>query len=114
MLLSGCERAFGVALSCIINTYQHMSSVDKYFLLGMIEALKEEQGMTSKTQQAIADHLSGMTVSQAARKHEISPAAIYEGLKRLTKKKAKESGMEPCPCCGTVVPVEKIDRSVLQ
>lgn len=70
--------------------------------------------MTSKTQQAIADHDAGLTVGQAARKHEISEAAVYAALKRRDKKLAKEAGLESCPCCGTLVSIEKINRDVLK
>ena len=70
--------------------------------------------MTSKTQQAIADHDAGLTVAQAARKHEISETAVYAALKRRDKKQAKEAGLQSCPCCGTLVPGEKINRDVLK
>lgn len=70
--------------------------------------------MTSKTQQAVADHIAGLTVAQAARKHEISETAVYAALKRREKKLAKEAGQQPCPCCGSVVPAEKINRDVLK
>lgn len=70
--------------------------------------------MPSKTQQAIADHQAGMSVAQAARKHEISETAVYAALKRLAKKQAKEAGMQACPCCGSMVPTERINRAVLK
>jgi len=65
----------------------------------------------SKTQDAVRLHLSGeMTVAQAARKMEISETAVYAALKRLERKEAKAAGLEPCPCCGSLVPVEQIKR----
>lgn len=69
----------------------------------------------SKTQEAIRLHREGgLTVAQAARQMEISETAVYAALKRLEKKEAKLAGLEPCPCCQTQVPKEKIDWNVIK
>lgn len=69
----------------------------------------------SKTQDAIKLHReAGMSVAQAARKMEISETAVYAAIKRLEKKEAKAAGKVPCPCCGTMVDVARLDRSVLR
>ena len=65
----------------------------------------------SKTQEAVRLHKAeGLTVAQAARKAEISETAVYSALKRLEKKEAKQAGLVPCPCCGTLVDQGKIKK----
>jgi hypothetical protein len=65
----------------------------------------------SKTQLALGlMRDKGLTAYAAAKEAGITPTVLYNAIKRETAK----GTMEPCPCCGTVVPVEKIDRSVLQ
>lgn len=69
----------------------------------------------SKTQEAVRMHREeGMTVAQAARKAEISETAVYAALKRLEKKEAKLAGLVSCPCCGSLVDADKINREVLK
>lgn len=64
----------------------------------------------SKTQEAIALVDQGMAPFAAAKQVGLSANTLYVALK---KRRARQ-GMEPCPCCGTIVPVEKIDRTVLK
>jgi hypothetical protein len=56
----------------------------------------------------------GTREQQAVRKHEMSETAVYAALKWLAKKQAKEAGMQACPCCGSMVPTERINRAVLK
>lgn len=64
----------------------------------------------SKTQEAIALVNQGMTPFAAAKQVGLSANTLYVALKRLKEKQ----GNEPCPCCGTLVPGEKINRDVLK
>ncbi len=66
----------------------------------------------SKTQEAMA-YLKANPEESAysiAQKFGLSPTTIYTTIKRA---KAKES-LVACPCCGTVLPEEKINRKVLK
>ncbi|MER2541451.1 MAG: hypothetical protein ABTQ26_19590 [Azonexus sp.] len=64
----------------------------------------------SRTQQALALWRSGQTPYAAAKEVGLSPTALYAAIKREEAKNEKE----PCPCCGTLVPGEKINRDVLK
>lgn len=65
----------------------------------------------SKTQDALRlMREKGMTPYAAAKEAGITPTTLYAAIKREEAKGA----VERCPCCGTLVPGEKIDRSVLK
>lgn len=66
----------------------------------------------SKTQEALAflaDH-EGESVYSVAKRFGLAPTTLYTALAREKLKAQKE----PCPCCGTLVPAEKINRDVLK
>lgn len=54
----------------------------------------------------------GLSPYAAAKKAGITPTTVYVALKR--REAAAAAGKEPCPCCGTLVPGEKINRDVLK
>jgi hypothetical protein len=65
----------------------------------------------SKTQEAIRlMREKGITPYAAAKEVGITPTTLYTGLKREEAK----GTMKPCPCCGSVVPVDKINTAVLK
>jgi transposase-like protein len=64
----------------------------------------------SKTQEAIALVNQGMTPFAAAKQVGLSPNTLYVALRKLREKK----GVEPCPCCGSMVPTDTINRDVLK
>lgn len=64
----------------------------------------------SKTQQAIELVDAGSKPFAAAREVGLSPNALYLAL----KKRREQQGVEACPCCGTLVPGEKINLDVLK
>lgn len=64
----------------------------------------------SKTQEALALVNQGMTPFAAAKQVGLSANTLYVALK---KERAKQ-GVEACPCCGTLVAGEKINRNVLR
>jgi len=64
----------------------------------------------SKTQQAIELVDAGAKPFAAAREVGLAPNALYLAL----KKRREQQNAEPCPCCGTLVPGEKINRDVLK
>lgn len=64
----------------------------------------------SKTQEALALVNQGMTAFAAAKQVGLSANTLYVALKRQREKQ----GIEACPCCGTLVPAEKIKRNVLK
>ena len=65
----------------------------------------------SKTQDALKlMREKGLTPYAAAKEAGITPTTIYAAIKREEAKGA----MATCPCCGSVVPAEKIDRSMLK
>lgn len=65
----------------------------------------------SKTQDALRlIREKGMTPYAAAKEVGITPTTLYAAIKREESKKA----MEACPCCGSLVPAEKINRYVLK
>ncbi|GEM_PF-6645069 len=67
--------------------------------------------MESKTQQALRlMREKGMTPYAAAKEAGIVPSAIYAAIKREEAK----GTMEACPCCGSMVPTERINRAVLK
>lgn len=64
----------------------------------------------SRTQQALALWRAGHTPYAAAKEVGLSPTALYAAIKREEAK----GNMASCPCCGSVVPAEKINRDVLK
>ncbi|WP_205203101.1 hypothetical protein [Azonexus hydrophilus] len=64
----------------------------------------------SRTQQALALWRAGYTPYAAAKEVGLSPTALYAAIKREEAK----GNMASCPCCGSVVPAEKINREVLK
>lgn len=64
----------------------------------------------SKTQEALALVSQGMTPFAAAKQVGLSANTLYVAL----KKQREKQGVEACPCCGTLVPGEKINRDVLK
>lgn len=65
----------------------------------------------SKTQDALRlMRERGLTPYAAAKEIGITPTTLYAAIRREEAKGA----MEPCPCCGSVVPAEKINRDVLK
>lgn len=70
--------------------------------------------MMSKTQEAIALVKQGMAPFAAAKHVGLSANTLYVALKREREKEARAAGKESCPCCGSVVPVEQINRNVLK
>jgi len=64
----------------------------------------------SKTQQAIDLVGTGMAPFAAAREVGLTPNTLYLALKRQREKLQ----FEICPCCGSHVPAEKINKSVLK
>ena len=66
----------------------------------------------SETQKALAylkEH-PDMSVYAVAKVHGLSPNTLYTAINR---EKAK-SGKVACPCCGSVVPSERINKEVLK
>lgn len=65
----------------------------------------------SKTQDALKlMREKGLTPYAAAKEAGITPTTLYAAIKREEAKGA----LATCPCCGSVVPAEKIDRNVLR
>lgn len=65
----------------------------------------------SKTQDALRlIKEKGLTPYAAAKEAGITPTTLYAAIRREEAKGV----LQPCPCCGTVVASEKIDRSVLK
>lgn len=64
----------------------------------------------SKTQEALALVNQGMTPFAAAKQVGLSANTLYVALKRQREKQ----GIEACPCCGSLVPAEKINQDVLK
>lgn len=64
----------------------------------------------SKTQEAIALVNQGMPPFAAAKQVGLSPNTLYVAL----KKQREKQGVESCPCCGSQVPAEKINRDALK
>jgi hypothetical protein len=52
----------------------------------------------------------GLTPYAAAKKVGITPTTLYTAIKREEAK----GTMEACPCCGSMVLTERIDRTVLK
>ncbi|WP_153148041.1 hypothetical protein [Dechloromonas sp. H13] len=66
----------------------------------------------SKTQDALAflaEHQDD-SVYAVAKRFGLAPTTLYTALAREKVKAQKE----PCPCCGSLVPGEKINRDVLK
>lgn len=70
--------------------------------------MEMEMSKTQDALQLIRD--KGLTPYAAAKEVGITPTTLYAAIKREESKKV----MEPCPCCGTMVPGERINRSVLK
>lgn len=65
----------------------------------------------SKTQDALRlMREKGMTPYAAAKEAGITPTTLYAAIKREEARGVLES----CPCCGSLVPAEKINRDVLK
>ncbi len=65
----------------------------------------------SKTQDALRlIREKGMTPYAAAKEAGITPTTLYAAIKREEAKGV----IAACPCCGTLVPGEKINRDVLK
>ena len=65
----------------------------------------------SKTQDALKlMREKGLTPYAAAKEAGITPTTLYVAIKREEAKGA----LATCPCCGSVVPAERINRSVLK
>lgn len=65
----------------------------------------------SKTQEALRLlREKGLTPYAAAKEAGITPTTLYAAIKREEAKGA----MAACPCCGSLVPAEKINRDVLK
>lgn len=64
----------------------------------------------SKTQRAIELVDAGTKPYAAAREVGLAPNALYLAL----KKRREQQNVEACPCCGSLVQADKIDRSVLK
>jgi hypothetical protein len=64
----------------------------------------------SKTQDALRlMREKGMTPYAAAKEAGITPTVVYTAIKREEAK----GTMEACPCCGSMVPTERINSAVL-
>lgn len=61
----------------------------------------------SRTGQAVRRAMAGERVRDLARELDLSESAIYAAVKREREKRF-------CPCCGSLVPAEKINRDVLK
>jgi predicted transcriptional regulator len=65
----------------------------------------------SKTQEALRlMREKGMTPYAAAKEAGITPTTLYAAIKREEAKGV----ITACPCCGTLVPGEKVNRDVLK
>ncbi len=65
----------------------------------------------SKTQDALRlIREKGLTPYAAAKEAGITPTTLYAAIKREEAKGA----IVACPCCGSLVPGEKINRDVLK
>lgn len=65
----------------------------------------------SKTQDALRlMREKGLTPYAAAKEVGITPTTLYAAIRREEAKGA----MEACPCCGSMVPTERINRAVLK
>lgn len=70
--------------------------------------MEMEMSKTQDALQLIRDN--GLTPYAAAKEVGITPTTLYAAIKREASKMA----MAACPCCGTMVPGERIKRSVLK
>ena len=61
----------------------------------------------SKTDQALKLVDEGLTPYAAAKQVGITPTTVYVAMQR-------RKGKEKCPCCGTIVPGDQINRKVLK
>ena len=68
----------------------------------------------SKTQKAIALVKQGMAPFAAAKQVGLSANTLYVAIKREREKEAKAAGKAACPCCGSMVSTEQINRDVLK
>lgn len=66
----------------------------------------------TKTQRALALVDQGMTPFAAAKQIGMAPNGVYLAVKK--RREAAAAGLADCPCCGTQVPAEKINRDVLK
>lgn len=65
----------------------------------------------SKTQDALRlMRDKGLSAYAAAREAGITPTTLYAAIRREEAKGA----MATCPCCGSLVPTERINRAVLK
>ncbi len=65
----------------------------------------------SKTQDALRlIKEKGLTPYAAAKEAGITPTTLYAAIKREEAK----GTVAACPCCGTLVPAEKINQEVLK
>ena len=65
----------------------------------------------SKTQYALRlMRENGMTPYAAAKEAGITPTTLYAAIKREEAKGV----LAACPCCGSLVPAEKINRDLLK
>lgn len=65
----------------------------------------------SKTQEALRlIREKGLTPYAAAKEAGITPTTLYQAIKREEAK----GTMAACPCCGSMVPAEKINRDLLK
>jgi predicted DNA-binding protein (UPF0251 family) len=65
----------------------------------------------SKTQDALRlMREKGLTPYAAAKEAGITPTTLYAAIKREEAK----GTMAACPCCGSLVPTEKINRNALK
>ncbi|MFZ3017127.1 MAG: hypothetical protein WA056_01570 [Gallionella sp.] len=65
----------------------------------------------SKTQDALRMmREKGLTPYAAAKEAGITPTTLYAAIRREEAKGA----MEACPCCGSLVQADKINRAVLK
>jgi len=84
------------------NIYDYTTTSRKQF--------NEDSAGMSKTQDAIALVNQGLTPFAAAKQVGLSANTLYVAL----KKQREKQGVEACPCCGSLVPAEKINRDVLK
>ena len=66
----------------------------------------------SKTDEALKLVEEGLTPYAAAKQVGITPTTVYVAMRRIEA--ARAAGKVPCPCCGTVVPGDQINRQVLK
>lgn len=67
----------------------------------------------SRTEQALKlIEEERLTPYAAAKQVGITPTTVYAAMRR--QEAARAAGKVSCPCCGTTVPTNQIDRSVLK